>query len=38
MLKSKHWDFDDKIIFFKIDLFLKRLSKLKDLFSIINQF
>lgn len=35
---SKPWDFDDRKIFMRFDLFCKRTGKLIDLFSTIHQF
>eukprot|EP00798_Chlamydomonas_sp_ICE-L_P031303 gene31303-6451_t len=36
--KSKQFDFDEHAIFFKADLFTKRLNKLIDMFTTIHQF
>jgi len=36
--KSRHWDFDDNVIFGKFDTFIKRVKKLIEIFSTIQQF
>jgi dynein heavy chain len=36
--KSRHWDFDEAVIFGKFDAFVKRIKKLIELFSTIQQF
>jgi dynein heavy chain len=36
--KSRHWDFDDSVIFGKFDLFIKRIKKLIELFGTVQQF
>lgn len=36
--KSKHWDFDDNVIFGKFEKFIRRVRKLIDIFSVIQQF
>lgn len=38
LAKSRHWDFDDAVIFHKQDFFIKRLKKLIELFTTIDQF
>lgn len=36
--KSRHWDFDDNTIFGKFEKFIRRVRKLIDIFSVIQQF
>lgn len=38
LIKSRHWDFDDGVIFLKLDFFVKRVKKLIELFTTIEQF
>jgi dynein heavy chain len=38
LVKSRHWDFDDAVIFHKLDQFVKRIKKLIELFTTIDQF
>ena len=38
LAKSRHWDFDDAVIFSKLDFFIKRIKKLIELFNTIKQF
>ena len=38
LAKSRHWDFDDSVIFNQLDFFVKRLRKLIELFKTIEQF
>ena len=38
LAKSRHWDFDDAVIFSKLDFFVKRIKKLIELFNTIKQF
>ena len=36
LAKSRHWDFDDSVIFNQLDFFVKRLRKLIELFKTIE--
>ncbi|MCP4294559.1 MAG: hypothetical protein GY786_03030 [Proteobacteria bacterium] len=36
--KSRHWDFDNAVIFNNLDFFIKRIKKLIELFTTIQQF
>ncbi len=38
LAKSRHWDFDNAVIFNKLDFFIKRINKLIELFTTIKQF
>ena len=38
LAKSRHWDFDDGVIFNKLNFFIKRIKKLIELFTTIEQF